>query len=173
MSAPVLDRNLLELAREAGRFVDVTPDGKGLRIGESQVQFVVRLVDGVYTVEMIERGASNGVRVTTEERGAVERYLAIVFGHVWRDNHGLGYLDTTGGEPDFPPGYEIIDEGGWRFTVRWSQDGRDCRASGLNRVSIVELTRTLPFTLDEVIAAFKNPRTQPMFAPAAKRFWHR
>jgi Immunity protein 61 len=173
VSAPALDEKILALAREAGQFVDVTPDGDGLEIGESQVQFVVRLADGVYTVEWIERGTSNGLDVITEERGAVERYLAIVFGHVWRETHGFGDLDTTGGEPDFPPGYEIIDEGGWRFTVRWSQDGRDCRASGLNRVSIVELTRTLPFTLDEVIAAFKDRRTRPVFAPPARRFWRR
>jgi len=169
----MLDERLLTFVREAGQFVYVTPDGDGLVIGESQVQFIVRLGDGVYTVEWIERGASNGLEVITEERGAVERIIVITYGHEWRTAHGLGHLDTTGGEPKFPPGYEIIDEGGWRFTVRWSQDGRDCRASNLDRVSIVELTRTLPFTLDEVIAAFKDRSTHPVFAPPAKRFWRR
>lgn len=170
MSAPVLDEKILTFAREAGRFVDVTSDGEGLEIGESQVQRVVRLVDGIYTVEMIERGASNGLDVITEERGVVERYLAVVYGNEWRSTHGLGRLATTSGEPKYPPGYEVTDEGD-SFTVRWSQDGRDCRARNL--LGATALTRTLPFTLDEVIAAFKDSKGRPVFAPPARRFWRR
>jgi len=46
----VLDETVLAFVREVGQFVEVTPDGDGLEIGGTQVQFVVRLVDGVYTV---------------------------------------------------------------------------------------------------------------------------
>ena len=170
MSAPVLDETVLAFVRDVGQFVEVTPDGDGLEIGETQVQHVVRLVDGVYTVEMIERGTSNGLDVITEERGVVERYLVAIHGNEWRRAHGLERLFTARGEPKYPPGYEVIDEGD-SFTVRWSQDGRECRASNL--MEAAELVRTLPFTLDEVIASFKDRKGRPVFAAPAKRFWRR
>ena len=173
MSAPELNEALLAFLRErteSTNIVKVNFDGDALEFGLREVKHFLRLVDGVYTFEMFERGASNGLELITEELGAVERFLAVDHGQGWRYSRGLRRLVVAYGKEGLPPGYEVIDEGGMS-TVRWSQDGRDCRASV--RYDAVALARTLPFSVEEVIASFKDRKGRPVFASPTKRFWRR
>lgn len=161
-----LDPRVAELARESGRWVS-EQDG-GFAIGRKEVHVVVTDVEGTLTVEAFERGASNGVKLVTEDDDVLQRYLVTWLLNLWRSTHDLGFLPTSGTRE--APGYEVVDDGNppaRDSRIRRRSDGAIV-ARELLDINAEALVVTLPHSLDDVLAAARDRSGAPVWAKARR-----
>ncbi|WP_029287552.1 hypothetical protein [Cellulomonas sp. HZM] len=117
----LLDPRVAELVRDGG--LRVGEHEGGFTISTSDVRKVVTDVEGTLSVEAVERGASNGFDLLTEDHDVLQRYLVTWVLNRWRSAHGLGFLSTAGTRE--APGYVLAaarDRDGapvWAKARRW------------------------------------------------------
>lgn len=148
----------------------------GWRITDSESELWIRRVspEGAreedFEIEDVQRGASNGLALKTPLWTVVEHYVVHEIGHIWRNDHGMGMLPTT----DVPRGrasaYQAVMEQPRLYGVR-DVDADRWIAHELQDVSARELVVSLPFTIEDVIASYRNPQGAPVFR--ATHWWRR
>ncbi|NAZ88127.1 hypothetical protein [Kineococcus indalonis] len=100
------------------------------------------------------------VDLRTDHLGALERFLVGRSGALWRSAHHLAPVLFA----SFPePGERFtVEEGPERgVTLRWSEDGRGASASGIDRDGASFLALALAHPLEDLLAAYRDPRTGP------------
>lgn len=162
-----IDPKVATFVAEAGFQISPRADG-GVKVEEYDIEFVVSGEQGVWIVEMFERGASNGVRLATREDRVLQMYLVLRFGDSWRTAHGLGYILPSA----IPVGYAVVEERQHVFTVRGPHGDR--LAWDLERFDAHDLAVALGYRVEEVIAAYEHRIGAPVFTRSLRsRLWRR
>lgn len=139
------------------------PKGGGLSLSTSDLEFKVRWAAGLFVIDFYERGFLERTEMVTDTVEAVWRFLAFSASSSWRDRVGMEHLRTGRGTPQIPPSVEVRVEAD-EASLRWQESGETRHAKGLDLHTAVALGRMIPWSLADVVCAFKDPRGIPVFS---------
>lgn len=168
MTTPLGDGSVADFMAESGRPITASDRTGSFGVHSSQVDLVVREDGGTWTVEMIERGASNGLLLVTSDVEVLRLFLVLWAGPTWRSKHGLPFLPTTHATPS--NGYSVEEDPEGESGVR-GPDGQWI-ACGMFEGIAHELAVAVGHPVDDVIASYKDRNGSPVFTPARRwRLW--
>lgn len=161
MTVPPVDPRILDLARDSGPDAPSHPiefREDGILVPGWEVQEWITSAEGGFTVTRISRGRPV-VELRTDHPGALDRFLLDLHGGLWRSAHDLPtLLHSSVPEPSVP---FVLDGPAHRLTLRWSEDGREFTATRLRRGQAELLALMLTHSLDDLLAAYRDPRSGP------------
>lgn len=128
-SERVLDRCVADLIREADFVISSSATSDGVSIREPETEFDARFLEGAnggeghFEIEVLQRGASNGLDLSTTRRELVQHYLIHTIGHQWRMDHGISMIPSAVRRA-VAPEYEAVQESPGDRGVRGIVDGQ-------------------------------------------------
>lgn len=162
---PLLDPLVAGFVQDAGYHVS-GPDGSAvLAVNQSQLRLVVHQAGSELTVEVFERGSSNGIELMTSDPVVLRTFVVLWVAGSWRYKHGLPELPL--GDARAPEGYTVVEE---RRRVHGVQgSGGAWVAREMRLVDAERLALALPHPPDVVVAACKAEDGAPVWTSGRRR----
>ncbi len=156
-----LDAPVVAFLTDAG-VTATRADGGALVLTSGEVSLVVRQ-DVDWSVEVVERGHSDGIYLTTPDRDVVERYVVRWAGGI--RGFRLGWPLLSAWQMELPAHVTLVQDAHGRFSVH--HDDRPV-ASGMLDVQAKGLAVLVAHPVQDVVTAYRDHAGRPVFSGDAE-----